>query len=130
MNVYIPQTQIVDILKDNNAPKVIDYVSVDIDPMSMIGLNNFPFDEYEFKVMTFEHDTYRNGPEQKELAYALLTEKGYVRLCNNVNVPEAQGVGLYFEDWWVNPKYFSEEFIANNQFDKCLGPYIIENIKK
>jgi hypothetical protein len=130
MNVYIPQTDLRDILRDNNAPKVIDYVSVDIDPMSMIGLNNFPFDEYDFKVMTFEHDTYRNGPEQKELSYALLTEKGYVRLCNDVNVPEAQGVGLYFEDWWINPKYFSEEFIANNQFDKCLGPYIIENIKK
>jgi hypothetical protein len=130
LNVYIPQTQIIDILKEHNAPKTIDYVSVDIDPMSMIALDNFPFDEYEFKVMTFEHDTYRNGPEQKEQAYALLTEKGYVRLCNDVNVPEAQGVGLYFEDWYVNPKYFSEEFIANNQFDKCLGPHIIENIKK
>ena len=129
LNVYIPQTKIKDMLDEHNAPKVIDYVSVDIDPMSMIALDNFPFDEYEFKVMTFEHDTYRNGPEQKDQAYALLTEKGYVRLCNDVNVPEAQGVGLYFEDWYVNPKYFSEEFITNNQFDKCLGPHIIENIK-
>jgi len=130
LNVYIPQTQIRDILKEHNAPKTIDYVSIDIEPMSMIALDNFPFDEYEFKVMTFEHDAYRNGPEQKDQAYSLLTEKGYVRLCNDVNVPESYGIGLYFEDWYINPKYFSEEFITNNQFNKCLSTYIIENIKK
>jgi hypothetical protein len=98
--------------------------------MSMIALDNFPFDEYEFKVMTFEHDTYRNGPEQKDQAYALLTEKGYVRLCNDIQVPEGMGETNYFEDWWINPKYFSSEFIANNTFNQKSGKYIIENIKK
>ena len=130
MNVYIPQTKIIDILRDNNAPKVIDYVSVDIDPMSMIALNNFPFDEYEFKVMTFEHDSYRNGPEQKNQSHSLLTEKGYICLCNDVQVPEGMGETNYFEDWWINPKYFSEEFISNNTFNQKSGKYIIENIKK
>jgi hypothetical protein len=130
LNVYIPQTQIKDILDEYNAPKTIDYISVDIDPMSMIALDNFPFDEYEFKVMTFEHDTYRNGPEQKDQAYALLTEKGYVRLCNDIQVPEGMGETNYFEDWWINPKYFSSEFIANNTFNQKSGKYIIENIKK
>jgi hypothetical protein len=51
------------------------------------------------------------------------------RLCNNVNVPEAMGIGLYFEDWWVNPKYFSKEFIENNTFDGQLGTYITSNIR-
>jgi hypothetical protein len=129
LNVYIPQTKIEDILKDNNAPKLIDYVSIDIDPMSIIALDNFPFDEYEFKVMTFEHDTYRNGPEQKEKAYSLLTEKGYICLCNDVRVPESMGETNYFEDWYINPKYFTEEFISNNTFNKCLGSDIVKNIK-
>lgn len=126
---YIPQTTIKEILDGNNAPKVIDYVSVDIDPVSVDALNNFPFEEYEFKVMTFEHDTYRAGPAQKDAAYDILTSKGYVRLCNNVNVPESMGLGLYFEDWWVNPKYFSKEFIENNTFDGQLGTYITSNIR-
>lgn len=126
---YIPETTIKTILDSNNAPKVIDYVSVDIEPMSTLALNNFPFDEYEFKVMTFEHDLYAAGPRQKEEAYRLLTDKGYVRLCNNVNVPESMGIGLYFEDWWVNPKYFSKEFIENNTFEGQLGTYITSNIR-
>jgi hypothetical protein len=126
---YIPETTIKEILDLNTAPKVIDYVSVDIEPLSMVALNNFPFDDYEFKIMTFEHDLYAAGPRQKQEAYDLLTSKGYVRLCNNVNVPEAMGIGLYFEDWWVNPKYFSKEFIENNTFDGQLGTYITSNIR-
>lgn len=129
-NVYIPNTTIKEILDSSNAPKVIDYVNVDIDPASMIALNNFPFDEYEFKVMTFEHDAYRLGSDQKDQAYKLLTERGYVRLCDDVNVPEQQGEGLYFEDWWINPKYFSTEFIQQNHFKQCHGTYIINNLKQ
>lgn len=126
---YIPETTIKEILDSNFAPKVIDYVSVDIEPFSMVALNNFPFDDYEFKVMTFEHDLYAAGPKQKQEAYDLLTSHGYVRLCNNVNVPESMGMGLFFEDWWVNPKYFSQQFIENNTFDGELGSFITSNIR-
>lgn len=127
---WIPQVTIKQILDAHNAPKVIDYISIDIEPVTIIGLENFPFDEYDFKVMTFEHDLYAHGPEQKDKAYEMLSSRGYIRLCNNVNVPEAQGLGLYFEDWWINPKYFSEDFIKNNTFSEQLGSYIIKNIKK
>jgi hypothetical protein len=125
----IPQTTIKSILDSNNAPKVIDYVSIDTDPSSMIALNNFPFGEYEFKVMTFEHDLYNGNDIQKILSYELLSSKGYVRLCNNVNIPEELGVGLYFEDWWVNSKYFSKEFIENNSFENDLGRNIVNKIQ-
>jgi hypothetical protein len=126
---YVPQTTIKEILDSNNAPKIIDYVSIDIDPVSVEALLNFPFNDYEFKVMTFEHDLYRAGSTQKDAAYNILTKNGYVRLCNNVNVPESMGLGLYFEDWWVNPKYFSQEFIENNTFDGQLGTHITSNIR-
>lgn len=127
-NVYIPQTTILELLQRNNAPKVIDYVNIDIEPSSLTGLENFPFDQYDAKVITFEHDLYRLGPEQKETAYNILTNHGYVRLCENINVPEAQGVGLYFEDWYINPKYFSNDFIQANQFKDCHGSHIIDNL--
>lgn len=130
ISAFIPRCTIKEILDENNAPKVIDYVSIDIEPESIVGLRNFPFDEYQFKILTFEHDLYVNGSKQKDEAYELLTSKGYVRLCNNVNVPESMGLGLYFEDWWVNPTYFSEEFIHNNTFDGQLGSHIVTNIRK
>jgi hypothetical protein len=125
----IPETTIKEILDEQNAPKIIDYVSIDIEPVSMIGLENFPFDDYEFKVLTFEHDSYVAGQQKKEESYKLLTEKGFIRLCDNVRVPESMGPNLYFEDWWINPKYFSKEFIENNTFEMKLGSYIVSNIK-
>lgn len=117
----IPDTSIKDILDNNNAPKIIDYVSLDIDPYSIIGLQNFPFDEYEFKVLTFEHDLYVNGPDQKHDGYKILQSHGYVRLCENIRVPDSMGEGKYFEDWWINPKYFSENFIQHNTFKNERG---------
>lgn len=125
----LPDVDLKSLLDSNNAPKVIDYVSVDTDPSSMVSLVCFPFDDYEFKVMTFEHDKYNGGEQQQYDSYDLLTSKGYIRLCKDVRVPESMGDGKYFEDWWINPKYFSEEFIKNNYFEQQLGCYIADNIK-
>ena len=127
-NVYIPETTILEILQRNNSPKTIGYVNIDIEPSSLIGLENFPFYEYDVKVITFEHDLYRLGPEQKERAHDILTHNGYVRLCENINVPSTQGIDLYFEDWYINPKYFPRNFIKNNQFKNCHGSHIIDNL--
>lgn len=126
----LPQDSLLEILKKYEAPKTIDYISLDIDPSSIVGLESFPFEEYEFKVMTFEHDSYSAGQDQKEKSYQILSSKGYYRLCDNIRVPESMGEGKYFEDWWINPKYFSQEFIQNNTFEKVLGSYVVENIKK
>jgi hypothetical protein len=133
INAMIPQTQLRDIFKQYQAPKTFDYVSLDIDPTSIIGLENFPFDEYDFKVMTFEHDFYAGGDSTKLKSYEILSNLGYVRLCNDVKAPNGS-LNLwndtnYFEDWWINPKYFNSEFIKLNTFDKQSGEYIVSNIK-
>ena len=105
-------------------------MSIDIDPVSIVALKDFPIDEFEFKVLTFEHDCYRIGLEQKSEASQILLNKGYLRLCNDVLAPSQYGDNCYFEDWWIHPKYFSSDFVKNNFFDKKPGSYIIENIKK
>jgi hypothetical protein len=133
LTVLIPQTELRDIFNFYEVPNVIDYISLDIDPTSIVGLENFPFDSYEFKIMTFEHDFYAGGNESKTKSYDILSSKGYIRLCDDVKAPNGS-LGLwddtnYFEDWWINPKYFSNEFISNNYFEKCTGLHIIENIK-
>jgi len=138
INAMIPNTTIYDLLKDNGSPKTIDYVSMDIDPLTIIALENFPFDEYEFKILTFEHDLYADYVggihpnitqgsfiKQKIRSQEMLSHYGYRLLCEDVKA------GFWykpFEDWWVNPKYFTEEFIQNNQFKGRLGGYIVEHL--
>jgi hypothetical protein len=43
------------IFEDNNVPKIIDYLSIDLDPPTVTFevLKMIPFDEYQFRVITF-----------------------------------------------------------------------------
>lgn len=98
-------------LQELSAPKVIDYISLDIDQASLTCLQNFPLDEYRFKFMTFEHDLYSGRPDsidRKNIAPQLLQEFGYIRIANNVlwnNLP--------YEDWFVDPSYFDMSRFEN-----------------
>lgn len=46
-----------DILSNNNAPNVMDYLSLDIEGAETRALRTFPFDEYTFLTMTIERPT-------------------------------------------------------------------------
>ncbi len=86
-------------------PFDLDYLSLDIDPanQTLLVLSLIPFDTYKFKVITFEHDTYRNGSLIKIVSRLLLTKYGYLCVYKDV---KAAGFGKY-EDWWIHPKYIS-----------------------
>jgi len=88
-----------------NLPLEIDYLSLDIDPayQTLLVLSSIPFETYRFKVITFEHDAYKNGSLIKIASRLLLTHYGYVNVSKNVI---ASGFGKY-EDWWINPRYIS-----------------------
>nr|MDJ0702972.1 FkbM family methyltransferase [Leptolyngbyaceae cyanobacterium MO_188.B28] len=45
---------LIDILKENQAPKVIDYLSIDVEGYEEKILRNFPFEEYRFSAITIE----------------------------------------------------------------------------
>lgn len=130
LNVFVPQKSLKDILTDENSPNIIDYVSIDIEPNSVVALKDFPFETFEFKILTFEHDFYRIGKEQKEEAHQILSSYGYTLLCNDVFGPvDICGENCPYEDWWINPKYFASDFIKNNSFDKQYGRYIVSKLK-
>lgn len=83
-------------------PKIIDYLQLDIDP----SINTFncllkiPFEQYQFRIITFEHDLYVS-PQNKvyqEIAHTYLEKYGYERIAKNVRYN-----GLAFEDWYVHP---------------------------
>ena len=64
-----------DFLKKYNAPKHIDYLSVDTEGSEYDILNGFPFEEWRIKLITVEH----NFTDAREDIRMLLESKGYVR---------------------------------------------------
>lgn len=87
--------------EENNFPKTIDYLQVDIEPafQSLKALQSLPLDKYRFSVITFEHDLYDdpNNALIKEEAKELLLSFGYVLAVENVIYQNA-----IFEDWYID----------------------------
>ena len=68
------------LLKDSNMPSVIDYLSLDLEPPSVTleCLFKIPFDQYKFRVITFETDEYRDGGDERvRISRDYLQSKGY-----------------------------------------------------
>jgi len=64
-----------DLLKKHNAPKVIDYVALDMEGSEYDTLENFPFDRYRILAFSIEGDSCNE----------LLISKGYTRVNNKFN---------------------------------------------
>ena len=77
-----------DLLQSNNAPREIDYLSIDTEGSEFEILNAVDFDYYRFRVITCEH----NYTEQREKSFQLLTSHGYQRKMQSVS-------GI--DDWFV-----------------------------
>jgi len=88
---------------------VIDYLQIDLDPpeITLDALYKIPFDEFSFKVITFEHDFYRNGIVRNE-SRKYLKEKGYILLISDVAFEDTNS----FEDWWIHPKLIDSKIIS------------------
>ncbi len=85
-------------------PRVIDYLSLDIDDLYDVVLNKIPFDAYIFKIITIEHDGYRYGDKFKNSERKILSSLGYYLLCEDVSS---------FEDWWIYPNAFPSSILAS-----------------
>ena len=94
--------------KENNYPKQIDYLQVDIEPawQTLNALKALPLDEYRFSAITYETDLYKDGPDAGEEAMEILLGHGYelvVRNVANQNNP--------YEDWYVDPTVVDPEIV-------------------
>ncbi len=97
--------------------KVIDYLSLDIDPAinTFECLKKLPLDDFKFKVITYEHDHYQNekySVRQRSRDYLL--SKGYKLVVGNVS-PDHNSP---FEDWWIHPDYVDSDLIKEVIEDK------------
>ena len=108
-------------------PKSIDYLSLDIDTLSLDVLKILPLDEYRFKVITIEHDAYVFGDEYRDPQRNILTSHGYLLVCSNVYVeqPGYEGKEYPFEDWWIDPSEFDSDLIEKIKCDSTLPSVII-----
>lgn len=74
------------LFKQYNAPKIIDYLTIDIDPpeLSLECLFLVPINEYRFSTITFETDEYRMQENFANKSREYLKKNNYM-LVNSVN---------------------------------------------
>jgi hypothetical protein len=81
---------------------VIDYLQLDIEPSANTyeALLSIPFDEYKFRVITYEHDHYVDVSDSyRDKSRNYLISMGYKLVVSNV----AEDDESSFEDWWIHP---------------------------
>jgi hypothetical protein len=110
-----------DIFTAHDAPAVIDYVSFDVDNVNDIALMTFPFDTHRFRIMTFEHDAYYNGPALRDKSRQVIQAAGYTLICHDV-----KHGGNPYEDWYVDADLFAIETLDRFRLDNVEYTQIFE----
>jgi FkbM family methyltransferase len=96
-NLYTVETvSLVDLFDYHNAPRVIDYLSIDTEGSEFEILNAFDFSKVDIKIITVEH----NFSLMRDSIYDLLTKNGFKRVFETISL---------FDDWYVK-----EECLKNN----------------
>jgi len=82
-----------------------DYLQVDCEPpeTSFQILQRIPFDQYTFRVITFEHDYYCDQ-SVRDRSRDYLRSQGYELLVSDVAYNRLHS----YEDWWVHPDFVDE----------------------
>jgi len=117
--------------KQNNFPKQIDYLQIDIDPpyANLHVLKKLPLSNYRFTVITFEHDLYSNpdNAEVKESAHQILSNFGYFRFADNVMVKPTRFSQKWepFEDWYLDASLVTE-YNSKTQYKNLPWPKLFK----
>jgi hypothetical protein len=98
----------------SSCPKIIDYLSLDCDPgkITFEILQRLPWDQYRFRIITFEHECHAEGPDIKLKSREFLSGLGYQLMVNNVS---DQGIACDYEDWWAHPELVAIEKIQSHR---------------
>jgi hypothetical protein len=80
---------------------VIDYLQLDVDPAhnTLECLTKLPHDQYRFRVITYETDSYVSGPEARNRSRQIFRDLGYELVVGDVLYVNQNP----FEDWYVDP---------------------------
>lgn len=94
--IEVPADTLAGILDRCAAPPVIDYLSIDTEGHESGVIAGMDFERWQVHLITAEHNRYMNGPFHKDVIFAMLSERGFQRVVEDVIAP---GYGPY-EDWW------------------------------
>lgn len=87
---YLVETiTLLDLLIEKNAPKTINYLSIDTEGSEFEILKHFDFDVFFIEVITVEH----NFTKSREDIFKLLTSKGFKRKYDKFSS---------YDDWYIN----------------------------
>ena len=82
-----------DLLKKHNAPKNIDFLSVDTEGSEWDILKNFPFSEYSFGAIFVEH----NFGENRSRVQTLMKQSGYRQILTDYS---------RWDDWFISQELY------------------------
>ena len=125
------------ILDDNNFPKNVDYLQIDLDADNkstldtLLLLNKTVFDTYKFATITFEHDFYRGDFfNTREISREIFKNRGYLLVFPDVSTDQGcVGAGWQpFEDWYVHPDLVDMYFVNLLANKETRNDYIKSNI--
>ena len=85
---HVESISLLNLLEKYDAPRRINYLSIDTEGSEFEILNAFDFTAYSFDVITCEH----NYTANREKIYELLTKNGYQRINQEVS---------QFDDWYI-----------------------------
>ena len=74
-SIKVQTISLLDVLEKSNAPKFIEYMSIDTEGSELEIIKNFDFEKYTFGLIDIEHNYIE--PRRTEI-YNLLSSKGYV----------------------------------------------------
>jgi len=84
----VHSVSLLDLLIDNDAPPIIDYLSIDTEGSELQILSNFDFSKYKFRIITCEH----NYTINRDAIHDILISNGYKRILESVSD---------FDDWYI-----------------------------
>lgn len=114
------------LLKQLNYPSVIDYLQLDIEPAknTFAALIAIPFDNYKFRVITYEHDAYCDNKIYRDNSRKYLSSIGYQLVRADISYGNQNNA---FEDWWVNPELVNQEIVEKLKNINNINEYFLKN---
>ena len=86
---YVNTISLNDLLARHNAPRIIDYFSIDTEGSEFEILKSFNYERHQFNFISCEH----NFTDSRTHIYELLSAQGYTRILQNISK---------FDDWYVH----------------------------
>ncbi len=98
----VSTVSLMDLLATYNAPKSIDYLSVDTEGSELEILEAFDFSAYRVSLVTVEHNFIN---DQRNKLKTLLGKNGFVRVFENIS---------RWDDWYMNAKDFGDAYFYSS----------------